>query len=56
MSDEIILRLNSLSKTLNKYGKYIEELEKEVAILKANSHPKRDFVVCENCKCKLKEK
>ena len=51
--DEII---NQMKKTLNKYGKYIEDLEKDVAILKANSHPQRDFVVCENCKCKLKEK
>ena len=49
-------RLNSLSKTIIKYGKYIEDLEKEVAILKANSHPKRNFVVCENCKCNIKEK
>ena len=53
MSDEIILRLNSLSKTLNKYGKCIEELEKEVAILKANSHPKADFV-CTTCGSKAK--
>ena len=26
-------------KNLNKYGKYIEKLEKEVAILKKDSHP-----------------
>jgi|TARA_R110002020_G_scaffold407317_1_gene617365 hypothetical protein len=51
--DEII---NQMKKTLNKYGRYIEDLEKEVAILKANSHPKKDFVVCENCNCNLKEK
>ena len=51
--DEIITQMK---KTLNKYGRYIEELEKEVAFLKANSHPKKDFVVCENCNCKLKEK
>ena len=49
-------QLDVLQRGYNKYGKYIEELEKDVAILKANSHPKRDFVVCENCKCKLKEK
>jgi len=41
---------------LDCFEKDIEDLEKDVAILKANSHPKRDFVVCENCKCKIKEK
>ena len=50
------LQIKQMQKTLNKYGKYIESLEKDVAILKANSHPEKDFVVCENCKCKLKEK
>ena len=54
--DELKLKLISIARTLMKYGKYIEDLEKDVAILKANSHPKRDFVVCENCKCKIKEK
>ena len=29
----------SARKTINKYGKYIEQLEKEVAILKRDSHP-----------------
>ena len=48
--------INQMKKTLNKYGRYIEDLEKEVAILKANSHPKKNFVVCENCNCNLKEK
>ena len=50
------MQVNQMQKTLNKYGKYIEDLEKEVAILKAISHPQRDFVVCEDCKCKIKEK
>ena len=50
------MQVKQMQKTLFKYGRYIEDLEKEVANLKANSHPKRDFVVCENCKCKLKER
>ena len=54
--DELKLKLISIGRTLMKYGKYIENLEKEVAILKAISHPQRDFVVCEDCKCKIKEK
>ena len=31
--------MKMVQKNLNKYGKYIEELEKEVAILKKDSHP-----------------
>ena len=54
--DELKLKLISIGRTLMKYGKYIENLEKDVAILKANSHPQRDFVVCEDCKSKIKEK
>jgi hypothetical protein len=38
---------------VNKYGVYIEDLEKEVATLKANSHPKSDFV-CTTCGSKAK--
>ena len=39
MVEEISKQINSLIKTVNKYGKYIEELEKDVAILKKDSHP-----------------
>ena len=31
--------MKSLQKTVTKYGKYIETLEKDVAILKKDSHP-----------------
>ena len=37
--DELSRKIDSLIRTLNKYGKYIEELEKDVAILKKDSHP-----------------
>ena len=53
MSEEIQKQLNSLKRSVNKYGVYIEELEKEVAILKANSHPRADFV-CTTCGSKAK--
>ena len=36
---ELELRVKSLSKSLMRYGQYIEELENEVADLKGNSHP-----------------
>ena len=53
MYEEIQKQLNSLKRSVNKYGVYIEDLEKEVAILKANSHPKSDFV-CTTCGSKSK--
>ena len=37
--DELSRKIHSLIRTVNKYGKYIEELEKDVAILKKDSHP-----------------
>lgn len=49
-------QLNSLQKSVIKYGKYIEIIEKDIAILKKNSHPKREFVRCKDCDCKIKEK
>jgi len=36
---ELELKLLSLGRAVMKYGKYIEDLEKEVADLKSNSHP-----------------
>ena len=39
MIDELSRKVASLIKTVSKYGKYIEELEKDVAILKKDSHP-----------------
>ena len=37
--NELDKQIKSLQKTVNKNAKYIEELEKEVAILKKDSHP-----------------
>ena len=42
-----------VQKNLNKYGKYIEELEKEVAILKKDSHPAQEYICCRKCGCKI---
>ena len=36
---ELDRQMKSLQKTVNKNAKYIEELEKDVAILKKHSHP-----------------
>ena len=37
--NELDLQARAHAKALDKYGRTIEELEKEVAILKSNSHP-----------------
>ena len=37
--NELDMQMKVVRKDLNKYGKYIEELEKEVAILRKDAHP-----------------
>ena len=37
--NELDVQMNYLQKTINKQGRYIEDLEKDVAILKKKSHP-----------------
>ena len=46
-------QIKSLQKTVNKYGEYLEEVEKNIAILKKVAHPKADFV-CTDCGTKAK--
>ena len=53
MVDELDRKIDSLKRTINKYGKYIEELEKDVAILKKDSHPPQEFICCRKCGCKI---
>ena len=40
----------------NELDKKVKELDEEVKMLIAIAHPERDFVTCEKCKCKIKEK
>ena len=53
--EEIKLKVRAVERALMKYGRYIEELEKDVAILKKNSHPRSDWI-CLECGCKAKKK
>ena len=46
-------QLDALQRGYNKYGKYIEELEKDVAILKKDSHPSQEFICCRKCGCEI---
>ena len=51
--NELDRQVKSLQKNISKYGKYIEQIEKDIAILKKLSHPKADFV-CTSCGSKAK--
>ena len=60
--EDLEKQLNQIYKMTSKQGKYMEELEKDVAILKLeilklkkDSHPISDFV-CTECGCKAKRK
>ena len=46
-------QLDALQRGYNKYGRYIEELEKDVAILKKDSHPPQEYICCRKCGCKI---
>ena len=47
-------QMKQVQKNLNNSLKYIEDLEKEVAILRKDSHPRSDWV-CLECGCKAKK-
>ena len=44
--NELDLQIKAHAKELDKLGRYVEELEKEVAILKTDSHPPQEFICC----------
>ena len=54
--NELDLQIRAHAKQIDKYGRYIEELEKEVATLKKNSHPAQEFICCKECGCKIAKK
>ena len=51
--NELDLQVRQLQKQTAKQGKYIEELEKDVAILKKDSHPPQEYICCRKCGCKI---
>ena len=40
----------------NELDDKVKCLEDKIKLLEKIAHPRRDFVVCEECKCKIKEK
>jgi hypothetical protein len=53
--NELDIQMTATRKKLARFGETLEEVEKEIAILKKDSHPIRDFVTCDCCKKKLKQ-
>ena len=53
--NELDKQMKSLQKTVNRNAKYIEELEKNIAILKKDSHPAQEYICCKKCGCKAKK-
>ena len=51
--NELDRQMKSLQKTVNRNAKYIEELEKDIAILKKDSHPSQEYICCKDCGCKI---
>ena len=51
--NELDKQMKVVQKTLSKYGKTIEELEKEIAILRKDSHPAQEYICCKKCGCKI---
>ena len=39
----------------NELDHQVKAMEKRMNLLEKMAHPKRDFVVCEKCKCKVEE-
>jgi hypothetical protein len=51
--NELDIQMKQAHKTTNKQGKYIEELEKKIAILEKDSHPSQEYICCMKCGCKI---
>jgi hypothetical protein len=51
--NELDKQMSVVQKNLSKYGKYIEDVEKDVAILKKDSHPSQEYICCMKCGCKI---
>ena len=51
--NELDKQMKVVQKTLKKYGKVLEELEKDVAILNKDSHPSQEYICCRKCGCEI---
>ena len=53
---EYVEKPNVLDKSVDRLYNITQALASRVRDLESDSHPKRDFVVCEKCKCEVEEK
>ena len=51
--NELDKQMKQVQKTQRKDGKYMEEVLKDIAILKKNSHPPQEYICCRKCGCKI---
>ena len=51
--NELDKQVKSMKKALNKYGKYIEDMEKNIATFTKDSHPAQEYICCRKCGCKI---
>ena len=51
--NELDIKMESVQKNVNKCLKNNEDLEKEVAILKKDSHPPQEYICCRKCGCEI---
>ena len=51
--NELDKQMKQLQKTVSKYGKYIEQQEKKLAMLHKDSHPAQEYICCRKCGCKI---
>ena len=53
---EYVEKPNELDKSVERLFKINTALAQRIGDLERYSHPKRNFVVCDECKCKIEEK
>ena len=46
-------RFDNLLKSVNKCFEYMEEVSKDIADLKKDSHPSQEYICCRKCGCKI---
>ena len=51
--NELDKQMRVVQKMLKKYGKTLEDVEKDIAILKKDSHPSQEYICCRECGCKI---
>ena len=51
--NELDIQMKQLQKNNVKLLKENEEMQKDIALLKKNSHPPQEFICCRRCGCKI---